>query len=226
MPAEEPLMPAEPLRVGDREKIFLSGIVLAAGASARMGRPKQILSLGGRPMLQRSLDEAAASCLNELILVLGHRSTEILDALRLPARPPCRVVVNRRHREGQGSSLALGLGSTDPAAGAAAILLGDQPSVTAALIDRVAEAFLEAGSPAARPVYTGATGEKVPGHPVFLARHTWAELARLEGDRGARDLLRARPDWLYELPLGGLPPADIDTPEDWRRAQRESVGWC
>ena len=216
-------MPAEELPpVGSRERIFLSGILLAAGASTRMGRPKQLLSLGGRFLLQRTLDEAAASCLDELILVLGHRSEEILDALRLPVRPPCRVVVNPRYREGQSRSLVLGLRSTDPAARAAAILLADQPFVTAALIDRVAEAFLKAGSsPAARPVYTGASGERVPGHPVFLARSTWSELARLDGDRGARDLLRARPDWLHELPLRGRPPLDIDTPEDWDRAQRE-----
>lgn len=218
MPAEEP-----PL-VGSRERIFLSGIVLAAGASTRMGRPKQLLPLGGRSLLQRTLDEAAASCLDELVLVLGHCSQEILDALRLPVRPACRVVANRRYQEGQSSSLVLGLRSTDPSAGAAAILLGDQPLVTAALIDRVAESFLEAGAPAARPVYAGAAGERVPGHPVFLARSTWADLARLDGDRGARDLLRARPDWLHELPLGGQPPVDIDTPEDWRRAQKELFG--
>ena len=168
MPAEEP-----PL-VDSRERIFLSGIVLAAGSSTRMGRPKQLLPLGGRSLLQRTLDEAAASCLDELILVLGHRSQEILEALRLPVRPPCRAVVNRRYPEGQSSSLVLGLRPTNPAARAAAILLGDQPFVTAALIDRV-----------------------------------------------ARDLLRARPDWIHELPLAGGPPVDIDTPEEWRRAQSQ-----
>lgn len=215
MPAEEP-----PL-AGSRERVFLSGIILAAGASTRMGRPKQLLPLGGRSLLQRTLDEAAASCLDELILVLGHRFQEILDALRLPVRPPCRVVLNRHYQEGQGSSLVLGLNSTDPAARAAAILLGDQPFVTAALIDRVARAFLKAGFPAARPVYVGSAGERVPGHPVFLARSTWAELARLGGDRGARDLLKDRPDWLHEVPLGGRAPLDIDTSEDWQRAQTE-----
>ena len=95
MPAEEPTP------VGRRERIFLSGIVLAAGESTRMGRPKQLLPLGRRSMLQRILDDAASSCLDELVLVLGHRSQEILDALRLPVRSPCRVVANHRYREGQ-----------------------------------------------------------------------------------------------------------------------------
>ncbi len=108
-------MPAEkPPQVGSRERIFLSGIILAAGASTRMGRPKQLLPLGGRSMLQRTLDEAAASCLDELVLVLGHRSQEILDELQLPDRPSCRVVLNRRYSVGQSSSLVLGLHSTNP----------------------------------------------------------------------------------------------------------------
>jgi molybdenum cofactor cytidylyltransferase len=204
----------------DDERIFLSGILLAAGASTRMGRPKQLLPLAGRPLLQRSLDQAAAACFDELILVLGHRAAEIRDALHLPDPPRCRVVVNRRYREGQAGSLVLGLRSADPAAAAAAILLGDQPLVPAARIDRLARAFREAGAPAARPVYAGAAGERVPGHPVFLARSTWPELERLDGDRGARDLLAAHPDWLYEIPLGGEPPVDVDTQEDWLRAEK------
>ena len=172
-------------------------------------------------MLQRVLDETAASCLDELVLVLGHRSEEILEALRLPTRPPCRVVVNDRYAEGQSSSLVLGLRSTDPVAGAAAIVLSDQPSVSADLIDRVAGAFVEAGAPVARPVYTDSTGGPVPGHPVFLARSMWAELARLDGDRGARDLLSDRKDLVYEIFLAGGGPVDVDTPEDLSRFRNE-----
>jgi CTP:molybdopterin cytidylyltransferase MocA len=67
-------------------------------------------------------------------------------------------------------------------------------------------------------MYVGAGGERVPGHPVLLDRSTWAELERLGGDRGARDLLAAHPDWLCEIPLGDDPPLDVNTEEDWRRA--------
>ncbi len=80
-------MPTEAASGESRESVFFSGIILAAGSSTRMGRPKQLLALGGRTMLQRVLDEAAASCLSELVLVLGHRSAEILDSLQLPERP-------------------------------------------------------------------------------------------------------------------------------------------
>jgi len=213
-------MPAdEPPRDVEGGRVRLSGILLAAGASTRMGRPKQLLSLGGRPLLQHALDAAAGARLDEIVLVLGHRSAEIRAALRLPDRPACRVVVNRGYRDGLGSSLALGLRAADPAAGAAAILLGDQPSVTAARIDRVAEAFLASGSPAARPVYAGPGDDRVPGHPVFLARELWSELAERGGDRGARDLLRGHPDLLHQIPLGDDPPVDVDTPADWERLQ-------
>ena len=222
MPDDDPAasMPADGSAARHDERTFLTGILLAAGASTRMGRPKQLLPLAGRPLLQRTLDEAAAACLDELILVLGHRAAEIRDALDLPDPARCRVVVNERYREGQAGSLRLGLRSADPAAGAAAILLGDQPLVTADRIDRVARAFREAGALAARPMYAGAAGERIPGHPVFLARSTWAELERLGGDRGARDLLAAHPDWLCELPLGDDPPLDVDNEEDWRRAEK------
>lgn len=211
-------MPADGTAPRDPQQSFLTGIVLAAGASTRMGRPKQLLPLGGRPLLQRTLDQAAAACLDELILVLGHRAAEIRDALDLPDPSRCRVVVNEHYRAGQAGSLRRGLRSADPAAAAAAILLGDQPLVTAGLIDRVVRAYREAGARAARPMYVGAGGERVPGHPVLLDRSTWAELERLGGDRGARDLLAAHPDWLCEIPLGDDPPLDVNTEEDWRRA--------
>jgi molybdenum cofactor cytidylyltransferase len=213
-------MPAERAGSAADAGSFCSGILLAAGASQRMGRPKQLLPLCGRPLLQHSLDHAAASGLDELILVLGHRAAEICDALDLPDPARCRVVVNADYAEGQAGSLRLGLRSADPTASAAAILLGDQPQLSAALIDRVALAFRRAGAPAARPVYAGASGERVPGHPVLLARSIWPELQRLGGDRGARDLLAAHPDWLHEVPLGGEPPVDVDTEQGWRRAEK------
>ncbi len=197
---------------------LLSGIILAAGASSRMGRPKQLLPLRGRPLLQCVLDEAIASRLDEIVLVLGHRADEIREALALPEGSRVRAVMNADWARGQSTTLRLALRSANPTAAAAAILLGDQPGVEAALIDRVAQAFLDAGLPAARPVYSRADGGRIPGHPVFLARRIWSEVDKLGGDEGARALLAARADWLLEVPVEGEPPADIDTWEDYQRA--------
>jgi molybdenum cofactor cytidylyltransferase len=205
-------------------RAFLSGVILAAGASTRMGRPKQLLPLSDRPLLQQALDEATASRLDEVIVVLGHRAGEIREAIRIPSGRAVRVVVNPDGAGGQSASLRLGLRSANPRAAAVAVLLGDQPRVTRRLIDRVAEAFLAGGSPAARPVYSGPGGGRVPGHPVLLARRIWPEVDALRGDQGARDLLCSRPDWLLEIPVEGEPPADLDTWEDYRRALSEGRG--
>jgi molybdenum cofactor cytidylyltransferase len=206
------------MRASGEVRGFLSGVILAAGASTRMGRPKQLLSLGDRPLLQHVLDQAAASRLDEVIVVLGHRAPEVRAAIRIPPGRAVRAVVNPDGAGGQSASLGLGLRSADPRAAAAAVLLGDQPHVTDRLIDRVAEAFLAGDSPAARPVYSSSDGGHAPGHPVFLARRIWPELYELRGDQGARALLSSRPEWVLEVPVEGEPPADLDTWEDYRRA--------
>ena len=193
---------------------FLSGIILAAGTATRMGQPKQLLLLDGRPLLQHVIDGAAASCLDEIVVVLGHCADEIAAAIRCPPRG--RIVVNAAYAEGQSSSLRAGLRTASERAVAAAVLLGDQPGVAAALIDRIAEASLSSRANIVRPVYTDAGGRRVPGHPVVLARGIWREVEALRGDQGARALLREHPEWLVEVPMAGEPPRDIDTPEDYR----------
>jgi molybdenum cofactor cytidylyltransferase len=197
---------------------FLSGVILAAGASTRMGKPKQLLPLGERPLLQHVLDQALASRLDEVILVLGHRAEEIQKAMRIPEGSPVRVRINSDPDLGQSESLRLGLRAADPRAAAAAVLLGDQPGVGSNLIDRMASAFLASDRPLVRPVYSGAGGAAVPGHPVLLARRVWRELETLRGDQGARALVAARPEWLLAVPMEGEAPNDIDSPADYRRA--------
>ncbi len=193
---------------------FLSGIILAAGTSTRMGRPKQLLSLEGRPLLQHVVDAAVASCLDEIIVVLGHRAEEIRAAINCP--DPVRMIVNAEYAEGQSTSLRAGLRAASPRAKAAAVLLGDQPRVTAQLINTVAAAFRDACADVVRPVYCDPDGRHVPGHPVFLARRVWPDMDELRGDEGARALLAVHPEWLREVLVEGDPPRDIDTWDDYR----------
>jgi molybdenum cofactor cytidylyltransferase len=170
-----------------------------------MGRPKQMLPLRGRPLLQH-VAETAASALPESVLVLGPG----LDVdFPLPAN--VRAVVNPRAAEGQATSLQAGLTAMGPRVSAAVILLGDQPGVRADAIRAVAGAE----GPIARASYAGR-----PGHPVRLDRSIWPQVMALEGDTGARELLRDHPDWLVEVEVGGDPPQDVDTPDDYDRLIR------
>jgi molybdenum cofactor cytidylyltransferase len=199
---------------------FVSGVVLAAGASTRMGRPKQLLEIAGRPLLQHVVDAALASSLDEVIVVLGHRADEVEAALRLGGR--ARAVANPEFAAGQITSLRCGLAAANPAARAAAVLLGDQPTLRSEAIDEMVAAFLAAGARAARPVYPDAGGR--PGHPVLLAREIFHELDPLRGDQGARTLFSEQRPGVLEVSVAGQPPPDIDTPEDLTRITQLQVG--
>jgi len=134
------------------------------------------------------------------------------------------VVVNREYAAGQSTSLRAGLRAANPAAAAAAVLLGDQRGVTAQRIDTVAAAFIDARANVVRPVYHELNGRRVPGHPVFLARQVWEDLDTLRGDQGARALLPAHPEWLLEVPLEGEAPRDIDTWGDYQSVTGAAPG--
>jgi molybdenum cofactor cytidylyltransferase len=187
----------------------ISGVVLAAGTSSRLGRPKQLLELEGRPLLQHVVDAAAASGLDEVVVVLGHESERIASALTLP--PGTRVVVNRDYEDGQSTSLRTGLSSVDARADAAAILLGDQPRLTPAAIRKAVDAYRASEAPIMRALWRGA-----PGHPVVLARSEWESVRKLRGDKGARDLVAAS-DRVDVIEMSEPPVEDVDTWEQYER---------
>jgi molybdenum cofactor cytidylyltransferase len=195
-------------------RIFVSGIILAAGASTRMGTFKQLLPLGDRPVLQHVVDACAASRLDEILVILGHRADELGAAIRCPTR--VRLMVNRDYEAGQSTSLQSGLRAASPAADAAAVVLGDQPTIGSEVIDQMLDAFAGSAACVVRPVYTPPAGRAVPGHPVILARRIWREMDRLRGDQGARALLIQYPEWVHEVPIGTEAPGDLDTWDDYQ----------
>ncbi len=189
---------------------MISGVVLAAGTSSRLGRPKQLLPLRGRPILQHVVDTAHGGGLDETVVVLGHAAEEVARALRLPRE--ARTVVNPDYPSGQASSLRAGLDALSADARAAVVLLGDQPGLSPDAVRAVVEGYRRTGGPVVQAAYSGR-----PGHPVLLDRGVWDAVRQVTGDVGARELLAERPDWVTLVDLGGDPPADLDTWEDYER---------
>lgn len=187
---------------------FVTGLVLAAGGSSRLGRPKQLLPYGDGTLLQHVLATACASPLDQLIVALGGGAEAVLAAVDLRG---AEVVVNDDYGEGCSSSIAAALPLVDPAADVLVLLLGDQPGVTAASVVRLLEERDDA--PIAVSRYDDGRG-----HPFAFARSVFDDLAALHGDKGIWRLIERRPDLVREVRMPGLVPADVDTWEDYQAA--------
>ncbi len=192
---------------------FVSAIVLAAGRGVRMGTQKLLLPLGGRTIMEKVVDVALASKVNEVIVVLGYRAEEVANVL---AGKPVRLVVNQDYARGQSTSLIAGVKAACPEAAALMFILADQPFLTTALINRLIEVYQTSACLVTRPVFKGR-----PGHPVLLDASLIPELLTLEGDTGAREIVARYRDQVVLVPVtDGTMLVDIDTPEDYLRVQQ------
>jgi molybdenum cofactor cytidylyltransferase len=181
------------------------GIVLGAGASRRLGRPKQTLPLGETTLLGQVLSEAEASGLDDVVLVLGGAAAAARAAIR-PSR--ARVVLNDAYGEGCASSLLAGLDAAGDA-DAVVLVLGDMPGVGAA-IDAVRDAW-----EAARPWAAIADWRGTPGHPMAFAAEAFPDLRALHGDKAVWKLRDAHPERFLPVPVDAPIPRDVDTWEDY-----------
>jgi molybdenum cofactor cytidylyltransferase len=197
---------------------MITGVVLAAGTSSRLrgARPKQLLELDDRPLVQHAVDVAAEAGLDEVVVVTGHAADDVEAALRLP--PNARAVRNPAFAEGMAGSLRVGLAAAGPTSDAVVVLLADQPGVSADTIREVVEAFRSSGSPIVQPRYGGA-----PAHPVLLGRESWPLLEGLEGDIGARAVIATHPELVTTVEIEDRLPRDVDTWEDYE-ALRDDRG--
>lgn len=193
---------------------MISGIVLAAGSAERMGRQKLLLELKGKPVLERVLEAALASDLDEVICVVRELG-EIQE--KIPLRhEKLRWIQNEKAQEGLSTSVIAGLRAASPKSEAALFLVGDQPMVKAELINGLIELFRKEKAPIVAPVYQGESR-----NPVLFRRELFPEILKLTGDRGARGLIEkyrdqtARLEWDDETPF-----VDLDTWEDYLRLSR------
>ncbi len=186
----------------------IAGIVLAAGESSRFGEPKQLLKWYGVPFVRQVASKALDVGLNPVIVVVGAyrsevaRAVEDLDVL---------VVENQSWKEGQSTSIKVGMEALTRKAGATLFLLTDQPQVSKELLIKLVETHAGSLSPIISPQIDGQRG-----NPVLFDRVTFPDLYGLKGDMGGRQLFSKYPiTWVPWHDSSAL--LDVDTPEDYRK---------
>ncbi len=184
-----------------------AGIILAAGASVRMGRPKALLTLGGVTFLDRAIALLAPLC-NPLVLVLGFHREEIESSLA--GRPGIRIAVNPDPARGMLSSLQCGLAAAPIADAGAMFTVVDCPAVRSETARAVLDAFLQRRVAVAVPVFNGKRG-----HPVCISLAVARDLLAAPANEPARDIIARHrtPDSLIDVNDPGA-VTDADSPQD------------
>lgn len=180
-------------------------LVLAAGAASRFGSPKQLVRIGGQPLLHRAVSQATQVAGGAVTVVLGAHAPQLAPLLR---HSTASVLINRHWEEGLASSLRLGVASLPAGTEGVLITLADQAAVTAFDLQRLATAWRQQPDWLIAASYSGHTGV-----PAVFPAHTFPAFADLRGDSGARVLLARYADRCLRIPMPNA-AIDIDTPED------------
>jgi molybdenum cofactor cytidylyltransferase len=183
-------------------------IVMAAGASRRLGRPKQLLELGGEPLIRHTVRNAMAANAAEVIVVLGNEADAIGAAIGDRGQ---RIVINERFAEGQSTSMTAGLEAISGDVDAVVMMLGDQPTVSPQLVNDLIDRFAMTRARIVQPYYD----DGKPGNPVLIRRDLFPDLLAVTDDVGARGVVRAHRDEVKRVDVPLPHPLDVDTEEDY-----------
>ena len=189
---------------------FVTGLVLAAGGSSRLGQPKQLLPYGAATLLDHVIDTARGCRFDQLLCVIGGAADEIRSTVGFDG---VEVVENPGFGEGCSSSIAAALGAVDERCDVLVLMLGDQPGVTAETV-----ATLLAGrddAPIAACAYSDGRG-----HPLAFSRGLFGELRALHGDKAVWKLLDRHAGEAADVRVDGPVPRDIDTWDDYAQIAR------
>lgn len=195
-----------------RAETFVTGLVLGAGGSSRLGRPKQLLPYGERTLLDHTVQVARRSGFDQIVVPIGGAADEVRERVDLSGAD---VVVNYDYGDGCSSSIAAALETVDPRCEVLVLMLGDQPGVT----PRIVRALLDGRGDAPLAVCRYDDGR---GHPLAFDRRVFPQLADLHGDKGVWRLLEQRADEVVEVRIAGNVPLDVDTPEDYQAVLAEA----
>jgi molybdenum cofactor cytidylyltransferase len=193
----------------------ITGLVLGAGGSRRLGRPKQLLPYRGGTLLGHVICVARSCPFDQLVVAIGGASDEVRANVDLTGAD---VIVNDAYGAGCSSSIATALAAVDTRCQVLVLMLGDQPGVSAATVSALLAG--RGRSPLAVCAYDDGRG-----HPIAFAREVFGELTSLHGDKGVWKLLDRRAGDVIEVPIAGPVPLDVDTPEDYEAvlAQAETA---
>lgn len=183
-------------------------VILAAGASRRMGSPKQLIEIDGRPLLVRAIEAALAAPVWPVVVVLGANAVAIRPVI---GHLPVLVIENPAWSEGMAASIREGVATLrqfSRTLDAAVLALCDQPGFSAATVESLLAAHRATGRGIVAARYSGRLGA-----PALFAREHFAALTALTGEEGARDLLNADPARVAAVELPEL-ARDLDTPAD------------
>ncbi len=202
--------------------MLYAAVVLAAGESSRMGRPKAILPVGGMLALQKVLAAARAAGCDPVIAVLGFHEPAIRGAVDLGGTV---VVVNPRPERGRTSSIQVGLTQVPVGRAGALIWPVDHPFVAASTLQALCARHTSTRAPVVLPMYRPPHGEARRGHPVLLDKGLFDAVEMLGPDQPLRDMVHAYGRRVEEVVVddpGVI--VDLDTPEDYEAALRANRG--
>ena len=185
----------------------VTAVVLAAGSSSRLGTPKQILPYRDTTLLGATLAVARSCPFDQIIVTLGGGAARVRADVPLEGLD---VVVAEDYGSGCSSSLRIALGHVDPRAAGIVLMLGDQPGISAESV----RALIAGGVDAAIAVCRYSDGV---GHPFWLSRSVFGDLARLHGDKGVWKLIEGGTVTVREVSVAGPVPLDVDTWDDYER---------
>jgi molybdenum cofactor cytidylyltransferase len=186
--------------------VFVTGLVLAAGGSRRLGEPKQLLPYGGSTLLDSVLRTARDCDFDQLIVTLGGAAGQVCDQVDLSG---AEVVENTAFGTGCSSSIVTALAAVDPRSDGIVLMLGDQPGVTDATVQSLVGRA--AGTAIAVSRYDDGRG-----HPFWFGREVFGDLAGLHGDKGVWKLIESGRYPVTEVRASGNIPLDVDDWDDYR----------
>lgn len=189
---------------------MISSILLAAGESRRMGEFKQLLDLGGKSFVERCTDTLLASNVSEVIIVTGHRESEVRRAI---GNRPVRFIHNSGYPSGMASSIKSGVQALNDGVRACVLALVDQPQIATDVIDRLIETYEKS-----HPLIVIPTFEGKNGHPLLFDLALREEILSMDPDHGLREVVRSHASEIAHVEISSREILeDFDLPQDYQR---------